>query len=60
MNTRIIYFYSDASNYKAWHELVVRGKINYSQVEPFLECKCYFIPSQIGLPIMDPVFRTTC
>jgi len=50
MNTRITYFYCDGGNNKTWHELDVQGKISFSQVEPFLECRYFFIPSQIGLP----------
>ena len=50
MNTLIHYLYRDASNYKAHHEIVVRGKITFAEVAPYLESGEFFIPSQIGLP----------
>ena len=50
MNTLIHYLYRDASNYKAHHEIIVRGEITFADLTPFLESGEFFIPSQIGLP----------
>jgi hypothetical protein len=48
-NTVIGYMYRDASNYKAYNEVVVRGKLTLEQLKDTLEEEC-FIPAQVGLP----------
>ena len=52
MNTRISYFYRDASNYKAYNECIVRGLLTDEQTKAILDCldRDNFIPSQVGLP----------
>ena len=36
MNTRISYFYRDASNYKAYNECIVRGLLTDEQTKAIL------------------------
>ena len=50
MNTLIHYLYRDANNYKAHHEIIVRGAVTFADVTPFLDSGEFFIPSQVGLP----------
>ena len=50
MNTCIHYLYRDASNYKAHHEIIVRGVITFAEIAPCLDSGEFFIPSQVGLP----------
>lgn len=53
VNTRISYLYRDASNYKAYNEVIIKGKISPGQINQIMECLDdgeYFIPCQIGFP----------
>ena len=49
MNTRIGYRYRDASNYKAYDEIVVEGVVTREQLAPFLEDGDSFIPDQVNM-----------
>lgn len=52
-NTKIGYLYRDASNYKKWNEVIVKGSISPEQVDTIIEClddELHFIPRQVGLP----------
>lgn len=53
MNTRIMYLYRDASNYKVQNEAVVEGTLTEKQIDEMISCcdegEC-FIPRQVGLP----------
>ncbi len=51
-NTKIEYMYRDASNYKTWRTIRVKGVITLEQIQPCLAAECdgtEFIPSQVGL-----------
>ena len=51
-NTKIGYLYRDASNYKKWNEVVIRGSISPEQIDIIIGCldgELYFIPRQVGL-----------
>ena len=50
MKTKFEYLYRDASNYKQFHFVIVKGVIAQQQVRCYLFDKLYFIPSEIGLP----------
>lgn len=53
VNTKIKYLYRDASNYKAYNEVIIKGKISPEQINQIMECLDdgeYFIPCQIGFP----------
>lgn len=53
MNTRIVYLYRDASNYKMQNEAVIAGPITERQIDIIIDCLNdgeYFIPKQVGLP----------
>lgn len=53
VNTKISYLYRDASNYKAYNEVIIKGKISPTQINQIMECLEdgeYFIPCQIGFP----------
>lgn len=53
VNTKISYLYRDASNYKAYNEVIIKGKISPGQINQIMECLDdgeYFIPCQIGFP----------
>ena len=54
-NTRIKYLYRDASNYKTWNEVTVKGQFTKDQINEILDC-CenheYFIPEQIGWDLL--------
>ena len=53
VNTKISYLYRDASNYKAYNEVIIKGKISPEQINQIMECLDdgeYFIPCQIGFP----------
>jgi hypothetical protein len=41
--------YRDASNYKQWHSVIVKGVFSLEEAEPFLFDGDGFIPSQVGL-----------
>ena len=52
-NTKIGYLYRDASNYKKWNEVVVKGNISPEQINTIVDCldgELHFIPRQVGLP----------
>lgn len=52
MNTRIVYLYRDASNYKVRNTAVIRGELSEADQQTILSCLEdgeYFIPSQVGL-----------
>ena len=52
-NTKIGYLYRDASNYKKWNEVVIRGSISPEQIDIIIGClddELHFIPRQVGLP----------
>lgn len=52
MNTVFEYMYRDASNYKAFGSVVVKGKLTFKQLEPYLASESEgteFIPSQVGM-----------
>ena len=51
-NTRILYGYRDASNYKTYPEedVIVSGELAWADFEPVLHMGEMFIPSEIGLP----------
>lgn len=53
LNTKIEYLYRDASNWKRWNTVIVKGVITTEQVGVIMDCLHdgeYFIPQQIGLP----------
>jgi len=47
--TVIEYQYRDACNYKKFNAVILKGKITYNEVEPFLHEGEFFIPSVVGL-----------
>jgi hypothetical protein len=49
MNTEINYLYRDASNYKFWGTFIVEGKIERSDLVPYLFDSEWFVPQQVGL-----------
>lgn len=52
MNTKIVYLYRDASNYKVLNKAVIRGELSEEDQKTILSCLEdgeYFIPSQVGL-----------
>lgn len=49
-NTKFSYLYRDASNYKAFRELVLEGKLTRKDIQDVLEDGANFIPEQVGLP----------
>jgi len=52
MNTTIQYLYRDASNYKKWNEVIIRGELSSEQLERIEACLDgdYFVPRSVGLP----------
>lgn len=53
MNTRILYLYRDADNYKVLNSCVVEGEVTEEQKDIILaslDDGCYFIPEVVGLP----------
>ncbi len=57
MNTKIVYLYRDACNYKAWHEVVVQGEVDAADLFLCLKDGEFFIPSEVGLQdLQAPVF----
>lgn len=53
MNTNIEYMYMDASNYKRWMAVVVKGEISPEQIQTVMSCLEdgeFFVPEQVGLP----------
>jgi hypothetical protein len=52
-NTKLLYLYTDADNYKQWNEAVLEGEITEEQksiIMDSLDADNMFIPSLIGLP----------
>lgn len=52
-NTKILYLYRDADNYKMMNECVIEGLLSKEQLHTILDCLEngeYFIPSQVCLP----------
>lgn len=52
MNTKIVYLYRDACNYKVLNKAVIRGELSEEDQKTILSCLEdgeYFIPSQVGL-----------
>lgn len=53
MNTKILYLYRDASNYKVTNEVNIVGCISEQQIDSIISCLesgIFFIPKQVGLP----------
>lgn len=53
MNTKILYLYRDAANYKVHNECVVKGTLTNAQKQSILDSLDageYFIPSLVGMP----------
>ena len=55
-NVKMIYLYRDASNYKAWGEIIFRNpdKLNLIEIEERLrssfDCHEFFVASQVSIP----------
>jgi hypothetical protein len=55
-NVRLIYLYRDASNYKAWGEIIFRNpdKLNLDEIEERLRSSfdnhMFFVASQVSIP----------
>ncbi len=54
MNTLITYQYRDASNYKEFDTVIIRGQLSLNDIEEYLYDKEFFIPSEIGLKDLQP------
>ena len=54
MNTSITYLYRDASNYKFFDTMIIRGLLSLNDIEKYLFEKEFFIPSEIGLKDLQP------
>lgn len=54
MNTRISYLYRDACNYKVFNDAVIAGRLSLDQLTPYLKDRTFFIPSEVGLPDLQP------
>ncbi len=54
MNTSITYQYRDASSYKEFDTVIVRGQLSLNDIEDDLYDKEFFIPSEIGLKDLQP------
>ena len=53
MNTRILYLYRDAANYKVYHECVIAGEITDEQVDAIIKCLeggLWFKAGMVDLP----------
>ena len=56
MNTRFSYLYRDACNYKAFNQVVIKGECS-DQDKRLINLALdgeFFIPEQIGLPLVRP------
>ena len=53
MNTVIEFLYRDASNYKTWNNVIVKGEISDDQKKRIISSLDgeYFIPEQVSLPV---------
>lgn len=52
-NTKLLYLYTDADNYKQWNEAVLEGEITEEQkgiIMDSLDADNMFVPSLINLP----------
>jgi hypothetical protein len=49
MSTSITYQYRDASNYKEFDTVIIRGQLSLNDIDEYLYEKEFFIPSEIGL-----------
>ena len=49
MNTEISYLYRDANNYKNSNTVVVKGEVQFSDIQPYLKNGDSFIPGQVDL-----------
>lgn len=59
MNTKFVYLYRDACNYKTFEEVVIQGPLRLEDIKPFLRDGQFFIPSEVGLhDLQDEVFTT--
>jgi len=54
MNTKFIYQYRDAANYKVFDTAIIRGLFSLRDIEEYLYEKDFFIPSEIGLNDLQP------
>lgn len=54
MNTELSYLYRDACNYKTFSEVIIAGTMGVTEIQPFLMDGLLFIPSEIGLPNLQP------
>ena len=54
MNTKFSYLYRDAGNYKFFKDVVLDGVLSLDQLNPSLWESEYFIPSEVGLPDLQP------
>jgi hypothetical protein len=54
MNTIFSYMYADASNYKVFKDVVIKGELRISDVEQYLYEGEFFIPSEVGLSDLQP------
>lgn len=54
VNSLLIYLYRDASNYKFWSSIILRGTMTLKDVEPHLLHRQYFIPQRVGLVRLVP------
>ena len=55
-NTCFHYLYRDAANYKQHADVVVRGRVGFEDLKPFLESGEWFIPGDVGLPDLQHNF----
>lgn len=58
MNTNFEYLYRDAGNYKWFSEVVIAGVLKLEDIEHFLFEHHFFIPSEVGLPGLQPEVLT--
>lgn len=61
MNTKIMYLYRDASNYKKYSEEVVAGELDSDQERQIKESLFegeFFLPAQVGLPDSNRFYGT--
>lgn len=50
VNTKLEYLYRDASNYKEFKEVVIKGSLHKADLAPYLHEAEFFVPSEVGLP----------
>jgi hypothetical protein len=57
MNTKFVYLYRDACNYKTYNEVIISGSVGFEEIQPYLRDETFFIPSEVGLTdLQDDVF----